>query len=222
MKKCAQEKYFCQVFQFGTNIALYVKAQKWDCIFLREAISNSCVTDISNFGLFYSCQKNQLELYKTSWKAPYNWSEGYQNAKGTVWSLWNCQKVNSSYSALKPLPRLPNVPKVAYLWDILIFQAPVTFRFTGESHGSFLQLEYIGQHWRNLMKIHTLWLSSCLTSAWEWSGQLLGDIGNHFRCLRVFGSVLGYNWGVKMSNGILRGPVLVHFLQFSSAVSSHI
>ena len=60
--------------------------------------------------------------------------------------MWNCQKVNSSYSALKPLPRLPNVPKVAYIWDISIYQAPVTFRFTGESLGSFLQLEYIGQH----------------------------------------------------------------------------
>ena len=36
---------------------------------------------------------------------------------------WNCQKVNHSKSALKPLPRLHNVPKVAYVWDILIFQA---------------------------------------------------------------------------------------------------
>ena len=60
--------------------------------------------------------------------------------------IWNCQKVNSSNSALKPVPRLPNVPKVAYVWDILIFQAPVTFRFTGESHGAYLQLEYIVQH----------------------------------------------------------------------------
>ena len=135
--------------------------------------------------------------------------------------IWNCQKVNSSYSALKPLPWLPKVPKVAYLWDILVFQAPVTFRYTGESHGSYLQLEYIGQHWRNLMKIHTLWLSSCLTSAWEWSGPLLGNIGNHFRYLRVFGSALWYTWGVKMWNGILRGSVLVHFLQFFSTVSSH-
>jgi len=35
--------------------------------------------------------------------------------------IWNCQNVNYSNSALKPLPRLPNVPKVAYVWDILIF-----------------------------------------------------------------------------------------------------
>ena len=28
VKKCALEKYFCQVFQFGTNIALYVKCSK--------------------------------------------------------------------------------------------------------------------------------------------------------------------------------------------------
>ena len=59
--------------------------------------------------------------------------------------IWNCQKVNSSDPALKPLPRLPNVPKVAYVWDILIFQAPLTFIFTGESPGAYLQLEYIGQ-----------------------------------------------------------------------------
>ena len=29
--------------------------------------------------------------------------------------IWNGQKVNQSNSVLKPLPRLPNVPKVAYL-----------------------------------------------------------------------------------------------------------
>ena len=73
--------------------------------------------------------------------------------------IWNCQKVNSSNSALKPLQRLPNVPKVLYVWEILIFQAPVTYKFTGESHGYYLQLEHIGQHWRNLMEIHTFWLS---------------------------------------------------------------
>ena len=78
--------------------------------------------------------------------------------------IWNCQKVNYSNSALKPLPRLPKVPKVAYVWDILIFQAFGTIRFTGASHRAYLQLENIGQHWRILMKIHTLWLSSCLTS----------------------------------------------------------
>ena len=58
--------------------------------------------------------------------------------------IWNCQKVNYSNSALKPLPRLPNVPKVAYvwpIWDILIFQAFGTIRFTGVSHGAYLQLE---------------------------------------------------------------------------------
>ena len=92
--------------------------------------------------------------------------------------------------------------------------------YWGVSWGLF-ELENVGQHWRNLMEIHTLWLSSCLTSAWEWSGPLLGDIGNNFRCLRVFGSVLGYNWGVKVSKGILRGSILVHFLNFSSIVSSH-
>ena len=42
--------------------------------------------------------------------------------------IWNCQKVNQSNSVLKPLPRLPNVPKVAYVWDILIFQAFWTSR----------------------------------------------------------------------------------------------
>ena len=62
--------------------------------------------------------------------------------------------------------------------------------YWGVSWGLF-ELENVGQHWRNLMEIHTLWLSSCLTSAWEWSGPLLGDIGNNIRCRRVFGSVLG-------------------------------
>ena len=28
VEKCAEEKYFCQVVQFGTNIALYVKCSK--------------------------------------------------------------------------------------------------------------------------------------------------------------------------------------------------
>ena len=41
-------------------------------------------------------------------------------------------KINYSNSALKPLPRLPNVPKVAYVWDILIFQAFGTSRSTGK------------------------------------------------------------------------------------------
>ena len=57
--------------------------------------------------------------------------------------IWNCQKVNQSNSVLKPLSRLPNVPKVAYVWDILIFQTPVTFRFTGESHGAYLNLKML-------------------------------------------------------------------------------
>ena len=57
--------------------------------------------------------------------------------------ICNCQKVNQSNSVLKPLPRLPNVPKVAYVWDILIFQTPVTFRFTGESHGAYLNLKML-------------------------------------------------------------------------------
>ena len=60
--------------------------------------------------------------------------------------IWNCQKVIFYNSAMKSLLRLPNVPKAAYVWDILIFQAPVTFRFTEESHGDYLQLEHIGQH----------------------------------------------------------------------------
>ena len=55
--------------------------------------------------------------------------------------IWNCQKVNQSNSALKPFPRLHNVPKVAFVWDILIFQAFGTFRFTGESHGAYLNLK---------------------------------------------------------------------------------
>ena len=136
--------------------------------------------------------------------------------------IWNCQKVNSSNSALKPLQRLPNVPKVSYVWDILIFQAPVTFRFTEESHGDYLQLEHIGQNWRNLMEIHTFWLSSCPTNAWGWSGPLLGDIGNHFRCLRVFRSFLGYNWVVKVSKGILGGLfwcLSSNFLKFSQVTN---
>ena len=60
--------------------------------------------------------------------------------------IWNCQKVNHSNSALKPLPRLPNVPKVVYVWDILIFQAFETIRFTGASHGAYLQLVDFGQY----------------------------------------------------------------------------
>ena len=44
----------------------------------------------------------------------------------------DCQKENYSNSALKPLPNLPNVPKVAYVRDILIFQAFGTSRSTGK------------------------------------------------------------------------------------------
>ena len=44
----------------------------------------------------------------------------------------DCQKVNYSNSALKPLPNLPNVPKAAYVWDNLIFQAFGTSRSTGK------------------------------------------------------------------------------------------
>ena len=55
--------------------------------------------------------------------------------------IWNCQKVNQSNSALKPLSRLHNVPKGAFVWDILIFQAFGTFMFTGESHGPCLNLK---------------------------------------------------------------------------------
>ena len=64
--------------------------------------------------------------------------------------IWNSQKVNSFNSALKPLPKLPEVSKAAYVWDILIYQAPVTFRFSGNSHGAYLQLEYIAMHWSTL------------------------------------------------------------------------
>ena len=57
--------------------------------------------------------------------------------------IWNCKKENHSNSALEPLLRLPNVPKVAYVWDILIFQAFGTIRFTGASCGAYLQLKNI-------------------------------------------------------------------------------
>ena len=60
--------------------------------------------------------------------------------------IWNCQKVNYSNSALKPILRLPNMPKVVYIWDIWIFQALGTIRFTGAPHGAYLQLENFGQH----------------------------------------------------------------------------
>ena len=77
-----------------------------------------------------------------------------------------------------------------------------------------------------LVNIEGIWWkcipSGCLTSVWEWSGPLLGDLGNHFRCLRLFWSVLGYNWGVKVSKGILRGLlwcISSNFLQFSQVTN---
>ena len=69
---------------------------------------------------------------------------------------WNCQKVNHSKSALKPLPRLHNVPKVAYVWDILIFQAFGTSWSTGKFQVAYLWLETIEENLRKFTKIDPL------------------------------------------------------------------
>ena len=69
---------------------------------------------------------------------------------------WNCQKVNHSNSALKPLPRLHNVPKVAYVWDILIFQAFGTSWSTGKFQVAYLWLETIEENLRKCTKIDPL------------------------------------------------------------------
>ena len=69
---------------------------------------------------------------------------------------WNCQKVNHSKSALKPLPRLHNVPKVAYVWDILIFQAFGTSWSTGKFQVAYLWLETIEENLRKCTKIDPL------------------------------------------------------------------
>ena len=70
--------------------------------------------------------------------------------------IWNCQKVNHSNSALKPLPRLHNVPKVAYVWDILIFQAFGTSWSTGKFQVAYLWLETIEENLRKCTKIDPL------------------------------------------------------------------
>ena len=69
---------------------------------------------------------------------------------------WNCQKVNHSNSALKPLPRLHNVPKVAFLWDIFIFQAFGTSWSTGKFQVAYLWLETIEENLRKFTKIDPL------------------------------------------------------------------
>ena len=68
--------------------------------------------------------------------------------------IWNCQKVIYSNSAPKPFPGLPNVPKVAYVWDILIFQAFGTSRSTGKYQDAYLWLETIDENWRKCPKKH--------------------------------------------------------------------
>ena len=70
--------------------------------------------------------------------------------------IWNCQKVNSSNSALKPLPRLHNVPKVVYVWDILIFQAFGTSWSTEKFQVAYLWLETIEENLRKFTKIDPL------------------------------------------------------------------
>ena len=69
---------------------------------------------------------------------------------------WNCQKVNHSNSAQKPLPRLHNVPKVAFLWDIFIFQAFGTSWSTGKFQVAYLWLETIEENLRKFTKIDPL------------------------------------------------------------------
>ena len=70
--------------------------------------------------------------------------------------IWNCQKVNHSNSAQKPLPRLHNVPKVAFLWDIFIFQAFGTSWSTGKFQVAYLWLETIEENLRKFTKIDPL------------------------------------------------------------------
>ena len=70
--------------------------------------------------------------------------------------IWNCQKVNSSNSALKPLLRLPNVPKVAYVWDILIIQAFGTSSSNGKYQWAYLWLETVEENWRKCTKTDPL------------------------------------------------------------------
>ena len=73
--------------------------------------------------------------------------------------IWNCQKVIYSNSAPKPLPGLPNVSEVAYVWDILIFQAFGTSRSTGKYQDAYLWLETIEENWRKCTKIDPLRIS---------------------------------------------------------------
>ena len=73
--------------------------------------------------------------------------------------IWNCQKVNYSNLALKHLPRPPSVPKVAYVWDILVFQAFGTSRSTGKYQDAYLWLETIEENWRKCTKIDPLRIS---------------------------------------------------------------
>ena len=56
VKKCVQEKYFCQVVQFGTNIALYVKCSK-----MRLYISSrGHFKQLWASNSFYQCNKKCL------------------------------------------------------------------------------------------------------------------------------------------------------------------
>ena len=88
--------------------------------------------------------------------------------------------------------------------------------------GSLMGLIWTWKRWSTLKEFDGNSYPLTLKLSDEWSGPLLGDIGNNFRCLRVFGSVLGYNWGVKVSKGILRGSfwcISSNYLQLSQVTN---
>ena len=96
--------------------------------------------------------------------------------------IWNFQKVNSSNSALKPLLRLLNVPKVAYVWDILIIQAFGTSSSTGKYQWAYLWLETVEENWRKCTKTDPLRIPFGISTP-----QLYPrTIPNTLRCLKWF------------------------------------
>ena len=50
VEKCAEEKYFCQVVQFGTNIALYVKCSKIRLYISSRGHSKQLWCSLKEFG----------------------------------------------------------------------------------------------------------------------------------------------------------------------------
>ena len=111
-KKCTTYKK-CTIFQKMQHLSKMPHFQKYALFSLGLTLSRPDVPAWAPEGLEGRSQEAQRACSKKS--GPGGPLDFYSMI------IWNGQKVNSSNSALKPLSRLPNVPKVTYVWDILIF-----------------------------------------------------------------------------------------------------